>query len=207
MCCVFAPVQTLSRLQVKQNLQRFSTSTVSVCPSLNRPDDITLIDQSHCLISSVCPAGGWLTGRHQSPQVLVVAASPVISSQHHWRVSVLLHGPHRLRQPLVGSAHRSCTLHPTNRLVVRHFLKRQVPIILHCTAWRHIRQAVLTLNRTTLLSVVTFGAMTAFLLVNTVFSLVRTVIEDICNNILTSSIVISTLIVLVKTKCKISKNP
>ena len=53
--------------------------------------------------------------------------------------------------------------------------------------WSCVWQAVLTFNRTTLLSVIAFQiAIIAFLLVKIVFSLVRMVIKDICNNILTS---------------------
>lgn len=60
---------------------------------------------------------------------------PVVSSQHHGGAPVLLHPLHRLRQPLVGPAHSTHPVGPSDRLIVRHIFKRQVPIILHCAAW------------------------------------------------------------------------
>lgn len=63
----------------------------------------------------------------------------MVSSQHHRDVSILLHSLHRLWQPLVGPAHRTCTFHKTNRLVLCHILKSQVPIILYCTTCWHSR--------------------------------------------------------------------
>ena len=130
--CVFAPVKTSrpsGETEPAAFLHQNSFWVLHLMTSHRSMD--------HCLIGSVCPAGGWLT--HRGIRVHRCLYSPVVSSQHHWRVTVLLHGPHRLRQPLVGSAHRSHTLHLTHRLVVRHFLKCQIPIILHCTAWRHNR--------------------------------------------------------------------
>lgn len=62
--------------------------------------------------------------------------TPVVSSQHHTGVSVILHGVDGSRQTLVGAAHRSGTLHIAYGLIVGHLLKRHVAIVFDCTAYR-----------------------------------------------------------------------